>query len=87
MKKQETIVGVAVIHDGKTYTLPKPNRHHHVLKQIYDLHGVPADGTQGFYTDEGRFLNRQQAYDLARNNGQLKERKIFESRLYSEDLW
>ena len=33
----ETIEGVGIEVKGKLYTLPRPNRHHHVIHKVYRL--------------------------------------------------
>ena len=41
---------------------------------------------QGFWTTEGRFLNRYEAMELALKTGQLAQPTDYKE-LYSEDLW
>ena len=83
------IIGVAVKYAGKTYTLPRPNRHHDVIRSIPG--GVKGQDTRGFVLDDGSFLGRIDAMQLAIDNGQLKLRLGKEHylglELYSEDLW
>ncbi len=90
------ITHVAIKHNGKVYSLPKPFRHHHVIHMMVNICGfdyVPGNAVQGFLNepifDPGCFcfLNREKAYRLVISNDQLKDdnRKIKE--LYSEDLW
>ena len=82
------IVGVAIKYNGTVYMLPKPNRHHHVIRMIGGIRG--AD-TQGFYDFRGDFLDRKQAYIRAIATGQLKRDpsplKYQGDQLFSEDLW
>ncbi len=88
-KSSRKIVGVAVQYAGKTYTLPRPNRHHDVIRSIPG--GVKGPNTQGFVLDDGTFLGRRGAMQLAQGNGQIKRRPGNEhyqgDELYSEDLW
>ena len=81
------IVGVAIKFKGKLYTLPRPNRHHNVIKMIVEeTHGPVHENEQGFVTDVGRFLTREEAVRYAIASGQLPT--IFRrERLFSEDLW
>lgn len=83
------IVGVAIIYAGKTYSLPKPKRHHDVIRSIPG--GVKGPDTQGFILDDGSFLGRTGAMQLARDNGQLKRSSnpnhYQGNKLFSEDLW
>lgn len=79
------IVAVAIIHRGKTYSLPRPKRHHHVIRFIADQTGADyVDGEQGFLDDAGNFLNRAAAARHAFTCGQIKEEK---KGLCSEDVW
>ena len=45
--------------------------------------------TQGFLTSLGRFVNREEAYLIAKNQNQLLENSNFKNKtiLYSEDLY
>ena len=82
------ITGVAVIYAGRLYTLPAPNRHHHVLRSIG---GISGPHTEGFVLDDGSFLGRVRSMQLAQVNGQFKRREGEQHyqgpELYSEDLW
>lgn len=80
------ILGVAVkLADGRTFALPEPYRHHHVLWWIGNEEcppGIPPSGVieepenwvpgsvQGFVDGHG-FLTREEAYALACESGQL----------------
>jgi hypothetical protein len=82
------ITGSAIVgEDGKVYSLPKPARHHNVIRMMVEQgHRTPVCGEQGFVLDDGRYVNRKQAAALA-----LESKQIIELRwppdLYSEDLW
>lgn len=80
------ITHVAIKYGGKTYSLPAPNRHHHVIRLIG---GVRGPDTQGFLDNNGNFLDRRQAMQLARGNGQLNRPTdgYQGPELFSEDLW
>lgn len=82
------ITHVAIKYDGKIYSLPKPNRHHDVIRMIG---GISGPDVQGFVDEDGEFLTRKQAYALACVNGQLNRRPgpghYQGPELYSEDLW
>lgn len=86
---QPKITDVAIVYAGKTYTLPRPNRHHDVIRSIPG--GVKGPDKQGFVLDDGTFLGRREAMTLALANGQLKRRPGQEhyqsDQLFSEDLW
>ena len=54
------IVGVAIIdrENGFMHTLPRPNRHHNIFWDYYELHGKRLmDGGQGFVLDTGEYVN------------------------------
>lgn len=85
-----TIEKVAIKYKGKVYSLPKPNRHHNVIKLIYDETGKPIDGTdiQGFIDSENNFLNRKDALIVAKKTNQILDlNNIRANELFSEDLW
>ena len=83
------ITHVAIQYDGKTYSLPAPNRHHHVIRMIAKENGVGIKGpdVQGFLDENGEFLNRQVAFIRAQETGQINRRSYQGGDLYSEDLW
>jgi hypothetical protein len=84
----ETITGVALLRDdGALWSLPKPNRHHHLFSLAAFMGEDTEPCKQGFTTSYGRFLDRIDALAIAkaanqpiRKNGNIRE-------LYSEDLW
>jgi len=82
------IVHVAVKYGRVIYSLPAPNRHHHVIRKIG---GMSGPHEEGFLLDNGEFLGRRDAMQLAKDNGQLKRKPGNEhyqgDELYSEDLW
>lgn len=83
------IVGVAIMHEGEMISLPKPARHHHVIRKIADSGGkTPVCGEQGFITEDGKFLNRFDGLEIAKNNNQILDLSdIRANRLFSENLW
>lgn len=86
------ITHVAVKFDDVIYIYASPKRHHDVLHLMHAL-GIECDGTeeQGFYTNQGTFLDRKQAFYVAAYNGQLNRdpdpSKYQGNELFSEDLW
>ena len=87
------IVGVAVKTDRKLWTLPRPYRHHNVLRMIFASHEARNYETEqeGFVDSDGNFLTRIEAMQVAINNGQLNRRpgsnKYQGPELFSEDQW
>ena len=86
----EEITRVAIKYNGKTWTLPAPNRHHHIIRLIAASNGVGIDGEQeqGFMTDNGRFVNRVEGLKIALAANQVLDPNNIRARqLFSEDLW
>lgn len=86
----ERIDCVAIKYEGKVHSLPRPNRHHNVIRAIAQENGVGIKGgdIQGFLTDTGRFVGRVEALRIALRAGQvLDPSNIRAGRLFSEDLW
>lgn len=90
-KKRVLITHVAIRCNGKVYSLPKPNRHHHVIWMIAKEidNRVDASGDdQGFLDENGVYYDRRSALILALKNNQVKDMKdIRAGRLFSENLW
>lgn len=86
----EKIDCVAILYKSKVHSLPRPNRHHHVIRAIAQENGVgiKAEDIQGFLTDSGRFVGRVEALRIALRAGQvLDPNNVRAGRLFSEDLW
>lgn len=91
MDERTKLTHVAIRFRGTVYSLPAPNRHHHViaeiLRQCPDVDHVYGD-EQGFLDESGRFLNRRQALASAEMCGQLRPGVVIRAeRLFSEDVW
>lgn len=86
------IIGVAIKHKDLVICLPKPMRHHNVIRyMIHTLNITPPVGHdrpdgQGFYLESGRYLNREEARQVALDSGQCKN-PDHSIELFSEDLW
>lgn len=84
------ITHVAIRFHGTIYSLPKPNRHHHVLWHIIAVTGAHYidENEQGFLDDKGVFYTREEAYLHAYLNGQiLNPKRARYDMLFSEDVW
>lgn len=96
------IVAAAIKISGVVCSLPRPARHHDVLRGL--LHGFVSrtdrgylEETQGFLTDQGIFLNRAEAMKHVIECGQGTPRRdelistgysaYNGDELFSEDLW
>lgn len=76
--------------DGSIYHSLKPARHGDVIqaiiyKGVVDV--VPGDWPQGFITSKLRFVDRREAYLIAKERGQLGRTAGPGPELYSEDVW
>ena len=84
------ITRVAILHEGVTYSLERPARHHDVISHIVRETGcshVASGDAQGFiHPPTGKFMRRIAAAQYARRAGQIKDLK-WPPLLYSEDLW
>lgn len=92
MSDRPPITHVAIRFKGTVYSLPPPNRHHHVIwmiaKQLGVSHVDASGEDQGFLDASGRYLNRKQALVSAQVNGQIKNPDdIRAGQLFSEDVW
>jgi len=83
------VVGVAIKdRTGRVYQLPRPSRHHHVIKEmVKDGCATPITGEQGFILSNGRFAGRIKAKFIAKKAGQLLDRASSRSELFSECVW
>lgn len=84
------IVGVAIrSSSGTVFSLPKPNRHHDVIRSIAERtkKSVPASWAQGFIDEADNFYTRNEASRHAKECGQISENMFHHTQLFSEDLW
>ena len=81
------IVAVAIRFEGVLYSMPRPRRHHHIIRFIHEKTGANSiRGEQGFLLEDGRFVDRYEAAGIALKNGQVTQLQA-PPQLYSEDLW
>lgn len=87
----ERITGVAIRNGTTVRSMPAPNRHHNVMREIEALgKSVELHGEQGFCTDRRRFVSREEALLIALAAGQMKPRlpgQYDGPKLFSEDVW
>lgn len=66
-------------------------RHHNCLEQISKMidrqRMIEVGYTQGFLTNNNRFVDRVEAKTIAENSHQLLEKISKSNELYSEDVW
>ena len=81
------IVSVAIKANGLIMSMPKPARHHHVIAAMPARMAravLPSD--QGFLTNKGEFVGREDGLKMATDAGQLLKPTSHDE-LFSEDLW
>jgi hypothetical protein len=71
------------------YSLPAPSRHSDVIRIIKeDTENPFCFDVQGFLDNEGIFVDRREALDIALKANQIIDiNNIRANRLFSEDLW
>jgi hypothetical protein len=86
----ETIERAAVFYNGTIYSVPRPGRHHTVIREMA-AQGLPDEAwqlaNQGFETSTGRFVGRREAVGIARAAGQIIREPTPPDMLTSEDVW
>ena len=83
-EEKVSIIGVAIKTGDRVYTALAPKRHHHLLHANYpEISQELSD--QGFLTNDGRWVSRDEAKQIAFANGQATS-SIAET-FTSEDLW
>jgi hypothetical protein len=96
MSENETIVAAAIERNGLVYSIQRPARHHNVMRQMAAAGiPIPIEGTQGFLTNTGRFVDRREARLIADKARQIKARigddgvpySATHKDLFSEDVW
>lgn len=83
---RRTIVAAAIKQGKLVYSVPRPGRHHNVMREMAAA-GIPIPiiGEQGFLTSDGLFVGRFEAKDIAVAAGQVGKTGMAE--LFSEDVW
>lgn len=87
-KPKLKVARAAIKLDGIVFSVPPPKRHHDVIRLIVDMGGeTPVSGEQGFVLSDGSFVDRYEAYKVAKRANQLISRSGSGPKLYSEDVW
>lgn len=82
------IVAAAVKEGEAVCSVPRPGRHHHVMRAMAAAgFPIPITGQQGFLTSDGLFVNRFEARDIARAADQIIKKTGPADELFSEDVW
>ena len=89
----ETIYGPAMqTPEGEVYRLAAPNRHHDVMKHMRASGVDPIDmwgSAQGFWTSEGRYVSREEAWEIADAAKQITHAELARRprELFTECMW
>jgi hypothetical protein len=80
------IIGVALKIGEDLYFASRPARHDTMINMAFkDGHPAPVGGVQGFLTDTGQFVDREEAASIAQTHMGITLQ--WPPLLYSEDLW
>jgi hypothetical protein len=82
--QQELIVSAAIRVDRWIVTVERPGRHGDCINFLHSLGQNCLD--QGFVTNRGRFVGREEAGQIAEAAGQTTRREGLVG-LFSEDVW
>jgi hypothetical protein len=85
----ETIVAAAIRVGKLIVSSPPPARHHHLIHGLSDINRklLVKPDDQGFLTSTGRFVSREEAWEIAGAACQIREVTGPFGTLFSEDLW
>lgn len=87
MKAKQYIVAAAVKEGTMTCSMPRPARHHNILRQMAEAGmPIPIIGEQGFLTSDGLFVGRHRAKVIAVEASQIIGTRDHDE-LFSEDVW
>ena len=87
----DLVQSAAIKWEGLVLSMDRPARHGDLIRELSRL-GLPeaCHGEQGFVTSDGKFVDRQSAYEIAMRAGQIlaTAQSLFPGRdLFTEDLW
>lgn len=85
-----SIKAAAIYHDGMTYFMEAPKRHHDIIAGLdkVGLAYVAHQGEQGFVTSDGTFVRRKPALRIADAAGQIIRGPTAPTHgLFSEDIF
>lgn len=87
---RERIAAAAMSWKGLIFTLPPPARHHTLCIAMNGA-GLPQEShhphNQGFLTNRGRWVDRQEGVKIATAAGQIIKKTGPAYELFSEDVW
>lgn len=85
----ESIEKAAILYNGVVHSVLRPGRHHDVFRKIVLETKVGSfnGSIQGFVTNHGRFVKRDEACVIAVRADQIKIKTGPAHLLFSEDIW
>lgn len=89
-KPTQIIDAALLTKDGRVISLPRPARHHNIIRYMASNGYSPTDIAQceqGFTTNTRPFVGRVLAMQIAREYNQLLDADNKASFLTSEDVW
>ena len=83
------IAAAAIKYGDLIVSMPRPNRHHHIIHKMFHQFAIRtgSNGEQGFITDKGEFVNREEGLHIAKSNAQIIHKFGSSCCLFSEDMW
>lgn len=85
--QEELVVAAAIRTEGVVVMVERPGRHGNCINFLHNrAPGVDYRAEQGFITNRGRFVNRQEAAAIVEASGQGSGREGING-LFSEDMW
>ena len=82
------IEDAAIRLNGKVWRLPRPKRHHDIIRMLAEMGDkTPIRGEQGFWDSKEGFVDRNRAYEIALECKQTDGATPVPGMLFSEDLW
>lgn len=85
----ERIAAAAIKVHEAVISVPRPGRHHTVFRALADagIRWQVGTETQGFVTSDGRFVDRDEGFQIANAAGQIVQKHGPATHLFSEDMW
>lgn len=78
----------AIKHAGMVHCVPRPGRHHDVIREMAKRgFGPECMHNQGFVTDKGHFVDRIEGLEIAKSADQIVTKTYPDWMLFSEDMW
>jgi hypothetical protein len=88
LRKEKIVAAAVQTNGGLIISMPPPARHHTILQEHSKLSNwVFGSNKQGFLTNLGRYVGREEALKIALDAKQIEAPKFQPHHLFSEDLW